>query len=279
MESIVCPVCFRHCSLQPGQRGACRARENRDGRSVCVNYGLLTSLALDPIEKKPFAMFHPGTFILSAGSFGCNLRCPFCQNHEISQTDETQVRTEYFAPEEIAAEALREKENGTGCIGVAFTYNEPMVGWEYVRDTAKLVREKGMLNAVVTNGSVCACALEEVLPYVDAMNIDLKGYTKEYYDWIGGDLDTVKEFIRTAAAAGCHIELTTLILPGRNDSDKEMEALSAFVASVDPEIPLHVTRSFPRYRTLDMPAASPASVLRLAAVARRFLPHVFPGNL
>ena len=278
-SEILCPVCFHRCRLKPGQRGSCRARGNIGGASVSLNYGLLTSVALDPIEKKPLAMFHPGSMILSVGSFGCNLHCPFCQNWEISQQDEQDIPADYVSPEQLAALALREKENGHGNIGVAFTYNEPMIGWEYVRDTAEQVRALGMQNVLVTNGSVVPAVLQEVLPFIDAMNIDLKAFSKHYYDWIGGDLETVKTFIQLSAAAGCHVELTTLIVPQENDTDAEMEQLASWIASVGRGIPLHVTRSFPRYKTADKTAADPAVVRRLASIAAGHLDHVFTGNL
>ena len=161
-RQIRCPVCMHHCLLQPGQIGRCRARKNENGKSRPVNYGRLTALALDPIEKKPLAMFAPGSRILSAGSFGCNLSCPFCQNYEISMCEE-EPETVYVSPEMLAEKALELQRQGN--IGVAYTYNEPLVGYEYVRDTAALVRRAGMKNVIVTNGSVTEEVLEEILPF------------------------------------------------------------------------------------------------------------------
>lgn len=248
-RQIRCPVCMHHCLLQPGQIGRCRARKNENGKSRPVNYGRLTALALDPIEKKPLAMFAPGSRILSAGSFGCNLSCPFCQNYEISMCEE-EPETVYVSPERLAEKALELRRQGN--IGVAYTYNEPLVGYEYVRDTAALVRRAGMKNVIVTNGSVTEEVLEEILPFTDAMNIDLKGITDAFYRSLGGDLETVKRFIKRAAPA-CHVELTTLIVPGENDSEGQMEQLAAWVAGVDDKIPLHVTRFFPRWKMTDRP--------------------------
>jgi pyruvate formate lyase activating enzyme len=204
---------MHHCHLKEGQTGRCRARKNENGKSVCSSYGLLTSVALDPIEKKPLARFYPGSMVLSVGSYGCNLDCPFCQNASIAAAGISDVDVEKMQPEELAE--LSEKLKPQGNIGVAFTYNEPMVGFEFVRDTAKQVRERNMKNIVVTNGSTSREVLLEVLPYIDAFNIDLKGFTQEYYKKLGGDLDTVLEFIRTAAGAS-HVELTTLVVPGEN---------------------------------------------------------------
>jgi pyruvate formate lyase activating enzyme len=279
MEPIICPVCFHHCKLAEGQTGFCRARRNDGGTIRPVNYGLLTSLALDPIEKKPLRRFYPGSLILSAGSFGCNLRCPFCQNFEISQDSPLQdpaLPAEYYSPEQLTGIARRLKQQGN--IGAAFTYNEPLVGWEYVRDSARLIKEAGMKTVLVTNGSVCLPILQEVEPYIDAMNIDLKGFTAEFYrDLLQGDLDTVKAFIREAAQH-CHVELTTLIIPGKNDSDEEMRRLSGWVASLDPAIPLHISRFFPRYQMRDSRPTPVDTVYHLTEVAAENLRYVYPGN-
>ena len=271
----VCQVCMHHCSLRPGQTGICGARRNENGTVICGNYGLVTSMALDPIEKKPLKMFRPGSRILSVGSYGCNLRCPFCQNYEISMADEAAGGTLYISPKDLAHKALEYKEAGN--IGVAFTYNEPLVGWEYVRDTAKLVKEAGMVNVLVTNGSVTQEVLEELLPFTDAMNIDLKGFRADYYRMLGGDLETVKAFIRHAAAS-CHVEITTLIVPEENDSLEEMEEEAQWIASLDGEIPLHVTRFFPRYHMENRGPTDIGRVYLLAETARKYLKNVFVGN-
>ena len=305
----VCDVCFRHCRIDEGGIGFCGARTCTDGAVVAANYGRVTSLALDPIEKKPLARFFPGSLILSAGSYGCNLRCPFCQNHEISWSaralGQTPAReTEYISPEQLAgcAEYYRRRGN----IGVAFTYNEPLIGYEYVRDAARLVRERGMKNVLVTNGTAELAVLEELLPYIDAMNIDLKGFTDRYYsEVLKGSRRMVMEFIERAAEC-CHVELTTLIVPGENDSESEMRELSAWAAGLDREksgaraageggrtegssgrdesvdgrghIPLHVTRFFPRFHMTDRPATDVRLVRRLAEVARENLRYVYVGN-
>jgi len=262
--------------MEEGAIGACGARKNENGLSVCLNYGELTSLAVDPIEKKPFARFHPGSRILSVGSYGCNLFCPFCQNYEIAAARRGEVPIRKVKPETLAN--LAKDGEPSGNIGIAFTYNEPMIGWEFVRDTAKLVRERGMVNAVVTNGSVEPEILREVLPYVDAFNIDLKGFTEEYYKKLGGDLETVKTFIKIAAGSA-HVELTTLIVPGENDSPEEMEREARWIASVDEEIPLHITRFFPRYQYEDRKPTDVDQMRELAAVARKSLGTVMLGNV
>ena len=275
----ICHTCMHHCSLEPGQRGLCRARKNEGGRIVCENYGKITSLALDAVEKKPLKLFYPGSRILSVGSYGCNLRCAFCQNHEISMSDFETAETVFISPQALAEKALACKDAGN--IGVAFTYNEPLVGWEYIRDTGILVKQAGMKNVLVTNGTASVEILEEILPLTDAMNIDLKGFHESYYRELGGDLETVKEFI-LRAAAGCHVELTTLIVPGKNDTISEMEKEAEWIASVEEavgkKIPLHVTRFFPRYHMMDKEATEVGKVYALAEAARKYLAYVFVGN-
>lgn len=276
-RKITCQVCMHHCTLSPGQTGLCRARKNEDGRIVCANYGRVTSLALDPIEKKPLQNFHPGSRILSVGSYGCNLRCPFCQNHEISMVGEADADSPYVSPEHLAGIALEQKKRA-GNIGIAYTYNEPLIGWEYVRDTARLVKEYGMVNVLVTNGTASPEILEKLLPYIDAMNIDLKGFRTDYYRMLGGDFDTVKAFI-ARAVRDCHVELTTLIVPGENDSCEEMEEEARWIAAFSPEIPLHITRFFPQYHMMDRNPTDIPRLYRLAETARRYLTHVYVGNV
>ena len=196
--------------------------------------------------------------ILSAGSYGCNLSCPFCQNYEIAAAGESDFRSLYeISPEELCALAREEAVRGN--IGVAYTYNEALAGYEYVRDSARLVQEAGMLNVLVTNGTAELFVLEELLPYIDAMNIDLKGFRPQIYRQLGGDLETVKAFI-TRAAQDCHVELTSLIVPGMNDDLADMEKEAEWIAQIDPRMPLHITRYFPRYKMYERP--TDISVLR-----------------
>ena len=272
--SISCELCFHHCKLDEGQTGVCRARANRGGQIVPLNYGKLTALALDPIEKKPLRRFHSGAMVLSVGSFGCNLRCPFCQNAEIAAAGE-EILTRDCPPETLAREALRLRSRGN--IGVAYTYNEPLVGYEYVRDCATLVRKAGMVNVLVTNGTIEEDPWRALLPLIDAVNIDLKGFTEKWYRTLGGDLETVKRSIMLAAGH-CHVEVTTLIVPGENDSEEEMRALSGWLASVSPDIPLHVSRFFPRHHMTDRPPTPVETVYRLAEVAREKLKYVYTGH-
>ena len=275
-STAVCPVCPHHCRLPEGGTGRCRARANRGGRIVPINYGKVTSIALDPIEKKPLAFFCPGSKILSVGSYGCNLSCPFCQNHDIAQAGERDIPEVYtVTPEKILSIALDEIPSGN--IGVAYTYNEALVGYEFVRDTAKLVHEHDLKNVLVTNGTCELPVLEEILPFIDAMNIDLKGFRPEVYEKLGGDLETVKAFIERSAKAS-HVEITSLIVPGLNDSPDDMEEEAKWLASIDPEIPLHITRYFPRYRYSE--AATDIVLMRkLKTIAERHLKRVLLGNV
>lgn len=276
-QRVTCTICPHGCRLAEGQTGLCHGRVARDGRVADANYGRITSLALDPIEKKPLARFKPGTKVLSVGSYGCNLRCPFCQNASIACACERDVPWREIALAELVELAASLMPEGN--IGIAFTYNEPLVGFEFVRDTARLSRERGLANVLVSNGSVNDGPLREVAALIDAANIDLKGFTQSFYDFVGGDLDTVKHTIEALAAEpGCHLEVTTLIIPGLNDSEDEIDAAAAWLASLDPGIPYHITRFFPCHRLQDRPATPPATVHQLAAVARRHLKHVYVGS-
>ena len=275
----ICEVCHNHCSLMEGVTGACMARTCKNDEIVCTNYGLVTSIALDPIEKKPLARFFPGSLVLSVGSYGCNLRCPFCQNHTISYgfgSVSSIPETRYISPEDLTYMASSYKEDGN--IGIAFTYNEPLIGYEYVRDTSVLAHEAGLKTVLVSNGCVSEKIYDEVIPHIDAMNIDLKGFTDSYYrDVLNGDRKMVMEFIKEAAPK-CHIELTTLIVPGYNDSDEEIRELSSWIARIRDDIPLHISRYFPRFQMTDVPATDVATVYHLAGVAGQQLKYVYTGN-
>ncbi len=272
---VKCGICPQNCMLDEGQTGFCRARSAKNGSVVCDNYGLVTSMALDPIEKKPLRRFHPGSNILSVGSFGCNLRCAFCQNHEISMCSRERACTVSVLPEELVDKALSLTNSRN--IGIAYTYNEPLIGYEFVRDCAVLAHRNDLFNVLVTNGYVNEEPLRALLPHIDAMNIDLKAFTEEFYRTLYGHIEPVKRTI-TIAAAQCHVEVTTLIIPGQNDSPDEMRALSEWLASVDIEITLHISRFFPLYHMADGEATPVETVYSLADIARHHLKHVYTGN-
>lgn len=295
MEKTTCKVCFHECELSENMTGFCHARKNINNEIIPVNYGKITSMALDPIEKKPLSNYMPGSMILSIGSFGCNFRCPFCQNSEISMTyfDEKNNRVIYkdvdtnsyiipyreLSPEEISNFAIEYKSKGN--IGVAYTYNEPLISYEFVRDTAKLIHEKNMKNVVVTNGSIKENILLEILPYIDAINIDLKSFNSEFYSkYIKGNLEDVKNFIRISSES-CHIEITTLIIPGKNDSIDEMREIAKFISSLKNgrNIAFHLSRFFPRYKETDTYMTSAEELYKLRDVAREYLDNVIIGNV
>lgn len=276
---VTCPVCPRACRLGPGQVGACGARMATGTDVLPQAYGRVTSLALDPVEKKPLARWHPGSYLVSVGGYGCNLACPFCQNWQISQAGAQDVPWRELSPEALVALALRERARDSRVLGIAHTYNEPLTSWEYVRDVGRLAHEAGLANVLVSNGCANAPVIDELAPLVDAANIDLKSFDPTIYQTFGGSLDAVRSTImRLAAEPGCHLEVTTLVVPGMNDTEKELSAIASWLASVDPGIVLHVTRFFPRWRMRDRPATPVGQVRLLAEVARRHLDQVFVGN-
>jgi len=269
-------ICPRRCEIEEGALGFCRARTNRSGAVVCENYARVTSIALDPIEKKPLRRFYPGSSILSVGSYGCNMNCAFCQNSDISMARADYVRWQEILPEALVsrAEALRPSGN----IGLAFTYNEPLIGYEYVLDCAKLAKQRGLAVVLVTNGMINSDPWTKLLPYADAANIDLKAFTREGYRTLGGDLDAVLEAI-SIASERIHVEVTTLIVPGLNDDEETMRREAVWLAGESRQIALHISRFFPRYRMQGVEPTPPETILRLANIAREFLPYVYEGNL
>jgi len=274
-ETVTCELCPHNCAIPKNAAGFCGVRENVGGRLFAAGYGLVSAIALDPIEKKPLYRFHPGKHVLSVGGFGCNLNCPFCQNAAISR-DYDSSRAECLSPERLAKLAAQTVPDGN--IGVAYTYNEPLIGYEFLYDSAKLVREAGLCNVVVTNGYISREPLEKLLPLIDAMNIDLKGFSDGLYKKLGGGLEDVKETIRLAYKH-CHVEITTLIIPGENDSEEEIALLADWIASLDPEIPLHLSRFFPRRQYSGRQPTPRGTVHRLQETAKKHLNHVFTGNM
>lgn len=278
-EQVLCDVCPKFCKLREGQIGFCRARSNIGGKIVPINYGQATSLALDPIEKKPLMRFCPGTYILSYGSYGCNLRCPYCQNASISMAGPDNCPHRLITPEGLTDLAVDLSKQEPGNIGVAFTYNEPTVCFEFIRDTSKLLHEAGLKSVVVTNGGLVREYADELLPHVDALNIDLKGFSDEFYRYVKGEFDTVKEFIKAAVEHKCHVELTTLVIPTKNDDPEEIGREVEWIASISPEIPLHLSRFFPRYKVDDLPPTPAETIYRLKDIAEKKLKYVYTGNL
>ncbi len=266
---VQCNLCPHNCIIKPGRVSICRGRVNRNGTLYAANYGKTISVSLDPIEKKPLYHFYPGKQILSIGPNGCNLSCVFCQNWTISQ--------EKAPTEELPPEAAVRMAKQYSSIGIAYTYTEPVIWFEYIRDTATLVRKAGMVNVLVTNGYINPEPLNELLPYIDAMNIDLKSSKNEFYKKLtGGTLEPVLNSI-IIASKKTHIELTNLIIPEENDTPEEIAQLVDFVASVNKKIPLHFSRYFPAYKLTNQP--TPAETLRMAyEIAKKKLDYVYIGN-
>jgi pyruvate formate lyase activating enzyme len=267
---VQCHLCPKECRIGDGRTGVCLGRLNKGGRLYARSYGQVVSMAMDPIEKKPLYHFFPGSDILSIATYGCNLSCPFCQNVEISK-HETPGR--YLEPEQIVEAAKQARS-----IGVAYTYAEPLVWFEYLMDTCPLVRKAGLKNVLVTNGMLNEAPLRELLPHIDAMNIDLKSIRPEFYkDFLKGDLETVKNTIRISREM-CHIELTTLLIPGRNDSVEEITELVDFVSGLGSDTVLHFSRYFPHH-DLDLPPTPHETLNRAAEIARKRLHYVYVGNV
>ncbi len=267
--AVRCELCPHRCLISEGKRGLCKVREHQKGRLFALTYGKVSAVQFDPVEKKPLYHFHPGKPILSIGSVGCNFHCGFCQNHHLV---ECAVPLAPVPVPDLVRAARRE-----GAVGISYTYNEPLIWFEFVVDCAREFRKAGMANVLVTNGFVSPEPLAELLPLVDAMNIDLKSMDPEFYRRIcGGSLAPVLATIEESAKA-THVEITNLLVTGENDSEESIRSVVDFVAGVDPEIPLHLSRYMPMYRF----TAPPTPPERLAAafrIAREKLPYVYVGN-
>lgn len=271
----ICHICPHHCLLSEGQRGICGVRENRNGAVVLLTYGIISSLASDPVEKKPLYHFFPGRRILSVGSYGCNLRCDFCQNHSISQSAMIEGGRR-ITPEQLTDLAAADVNN----IGIAFTYNEPAVWYEFVNDCQNLASLKGLKSVMVTNGFIEKEPLKKLIRTTDAFNIDLKAFNDTFYRKItGASLNPVLETIREVSASGRHLELTTLIIPGLNDSVEEIRKEAEWIADVaGRRVPLHLSRYYPSFKR-STPPTKREVILRLRDVAARVLDFVYTGNL
>ena len=273
-NKVHCQLCPHSCILSPNGIGVCRVRKNVDGQLYSLNYACVASIALDPVEKKPLYHFNPGKLILSVGTFGCNFKCGYCQNWSIAHRN---AKTTALEPADLADMALEYVSSGN--IGVAYTYNEPSIWYEYVLETARLVRERGLVNVLVTNGFINAEPLETLLPFVDAMNIDVKAFTNSFYEkYCKGTLGDVMKTVERAAES-CHVEITTLVIPGLNDSPDEIGKLAKWLSSISPDIVLHLSRFFPNYQMTDIPPTSAATLETAKKSALVYLNHVYLGNI
>jgi pyruvate formate lyase activating enzyme len=277
--AVACRLCAHRCVIKPGKTGVCAVRENRGGRLVTLVFGEVVAAHVDPIEKKPLFHVLPGSTALSIATPGCNFRCGFCQNWQISQAPRRRggaVAGEPFPPEAVVRAAVDQ-----GCRSISYTYTEPTIFFEYAVDTARLAREAGLLNNFVTNGYMTVEALDLLRPVLDAANVDLKAFSDETYKNVcGARLEPVLESIRRMKAIGIWVEVTTLVIPGLNDGDDELAAIARFIASVDPDIPWHVSRFHPDYEYTQAPA-TPVARLRAAAEAgrREGLRYIYVGNV
>jgi pyruvate formate lyase activating enzyme len=273
--NVRCYLCPNTCVILPGKQGICRVRENREGRLYSVNYGQVASLGLDPVEKKPLFHFHPGGLVLSIGTYGCNFTCRFCQNWQISQMSPSCTM---LTPGQIVKLCLSEQKRYPNTVGIAYTYNEPTVWYEFVSECAQEAKAEKLSNVLVTNGYISKEALRELLPSIDALNIDVKAWQDDFYRRIaGGKLKPVLETVEEAYAAGAWVEITYLVIPGENDKEEDMKKLTTWLGKINPAIPLHLSRFFPAYHFHNPP--TPFSTLeKLRGIARERLQHVYIGN-
>lgn len=267
--TVKCNICPNNCLIKPGGKGICKVRENIDGKLYLTSYNEVTSIALDPIEKKPLYHFYPGSSILSIGTNGCNLQCPFCQNWQIS--------TQITYREEISIEQLYQIAIERGSIGIAYTYNEPTIWYEFVLDCSKYFHSKGLKNILVTNGYINEEPLTHFLPYIDAVNVDLKGFTQEFYKWVKGNLDTVKRSIEIYFKNNVHTEITNLVIPNKNDDFVIFEEMCKWISFLSPDIPLHISRYFPNYK-LNEPPTDLNTLKNCYKIAKKYLNFVYVGN-
>lgn len=275
-SKVHCVLCPHYCLINEGDAGKCNVRKNMDGQLFTMNYGEITSISLDPIEKKPLHFYKPGTSILSVGSFGCNLKCSFCQNYSIAQIEEFRGRRDSVSSKELVDIIIKRKDS----IGIAFTYNEPSIWYEYIYEVSKLLKESDPSKDVVliTNGFINEDPLRKLLPYINAMNIDLKGFNNRFYHEIcGGSLEPVLKTIEIAGKS-TYVEVTTLLVTGENDNLGEVEDIARFIASIDKNIPLHLSRYFPTYK-MDNPPTDLKFMYKAKAVAEKYLKKIILGNV
>ena len=269
-----CLLCPHYCKIGVGKSGICGVRKNTGSAIELQTYGVVSGYSLDPVEKKPLYHFFPGHNILSVGSYGCNMKCDFCQNHHISQNIPVRVKSE-ISPEDLVKAARSSGRN----IGLAFTYNEPVIWFEFMRDAAVATKEAGLYTVMVSNGFVNPGPLDEIISFMDGFNIDLKAFNSKFYrDLTGADIGPVKEGLKQIAGSGKHLEITTLIIPGQNDDEKEMAKETEWIAGeLGNNVPLHLSRYFPTYKRKD-PATEQSTIERLAQIASQNLDNVYIGN-
>lgn len=269
---VQCELCPHNCIISEGKTGICGVRSNNGGVLYANSYGRITAIHDDPVEKKPLYHFFPGSMILSIGSLGCNLKCPFCQNWSISQ--DLTTRTNYYSPRDIVDIALENESPG-----IAYTYNEPMIWAEYVIETSLLARKNGIYNVMVTNGYVNAAPLNDLVNIIDAFNIDLKSFNPSTYKKVmKADLESVIRTIKTVYESSSHVEITTLIVSGINDTMEEMTDIINFISSLDKKIPWHISRYYPNYK-YSSEATDLEFIYKVYKQAKKSLDYVYCGNV
>lgn len=274
-NAVKCHLCAHHCRIEPGATGICRVRENRDGILYALTYGKAIARNVDPIEKKPLFHFLPGTFSYSLAAAGCNFRCSFCQNWEISQGNRI-IPGEAILPEKIVEEAIFYK-----CQSISYTYTEPTIFFEYAYETAKIARERGLSNIFVTNGYQTPEAVAMMKGVIDAANIDLKSFSENFYSRIcQAHLEPVLETIKNMHNAGIAIEITTLVVPGENDSPDELGKIAEFLVNISADVPWHISAFFPCYRMQDTQSTTAEVIYRAIEIGKKAgLNYVYSGNL
>lgn len=277
-KSVRCFACSHKCMIKTGDRGICSVRKNINGKLYLLVYGKVASMGIDPIEKKPLYHFFPGSKTFSIGTVGCNFKCDFCQNFDISQaskSEQVKIFGEDTTPEEIVNDAI-----STGCKSISYTYNEPAIFLEFIKDIAILAKKKGLKNVLVTNGYFSKESFDYISPYIDAMNIDLKSFNNDFYlKYCGAKLEPVLETIKRAYEKGIWIEITTLIIPGLNDRERDIEKIAIFIAKIDKNIPWHLTRFFPRYKMLNKEVTSREILEKAYKIGKKYLNDVHIGNI
>ncbi len=275
-KKVRCALCARRCVIKEGGRGFCRVRENREGKLYALNYALASSVAPDPIEKKPLYHFYPSTTVFSLGTVSCNFRCLHCQNYNISQKplEEARGYLVQYSPDYAVKLA-----QDYGCRGIAWTYNEPTIWFEYTYDSAKLAKERGLYTVYVTNGYFTEEALDAIAPYMDAMNIDVKGFGDFYAEVSKAKLEPVLESVERSVKKGIHVEITYLVIPGKNDDEESLRNFVGWAAGVDVDMPVHFSRFHPDYMMLDVPSTPIKTLERAREIGLEKLHHVYVGNV
>lgn len=272
---VECSLCPHNCKIKKGKSGNCKSRKNIDGELNSLVYGKVTTAAIDPIEKKPLYHFYPGSKILSFGTTGCNLHCKHCQNSATSQ-----VYPDEFPNEDITPEELIEIAKRKGCKSIAATYNEPTIFYEFMLDTFKLAKKEKIKTVAVSNGFINPEPLKELLPYLDAVNIDLKAFNEEFYKKIcGAKLRNILETLKTINKSETHLEITNLIIPTLNDKEEDIKKMCGWIKeNLSKDVPLHLSAYYPSYK-LDIGPTSEKILLKARDIAKRYLDYVYTGNL